>query len=216
MPLHSFLQTCLRFESFDVKTPRWAFDRTGWLFGPSSVFPLSLSVGCFAFLFASHFALTYISVFWIGDDFRSISLCLALSHHLTICPVFLLIYAWRCSCSHLIAHLLKKYLSSPLNHTISSTICTCWLWKKKRKNSHFYFDFHPFFYLGHLKCPRISMCLNDNFIFIFHYMKMWKQNTIITTQTRAQSVELIDSLQIFQMLLPSVLHLYILKIKYIK
>lgn len=135
MPLHSFLQTCLRFESFDVKTPKRAFDRTGWLFGPSSVFPLSLSVGCFAFLFASHFALTYISVFWIGDDFRSISLCLALSHHLTICPFFLLIYAWRCSCSHLIAHLLKKYLSSPVNHTIPSTICSCWLWKKKRNNS---------------------------------------------------------------------------------
>lgn len=41
MPLHSFLQTCLRFESFDVKTPRRAFDRTGWLFG---LFFLSVSL----------------------------------------------------------------------------------------------------------------------------------------------------------------------------
>lgn len=179
MPLHSFLQTCLRFESFDVKTPRWAFDRTGWLFGPSSVFPLSLSVGCFAFLFASHFALTYISVFWIGDDFRSISLCLALSLHLTICPFFLLIYAWRCSCSHLIAHLLKKYLSSPLNHTISSTICTCCLWKKKRKKQiplSFLFSFPSLLLFGSSEGPRISVCLNDSVILIAHFITRKHEN----------------------------------------
>lgn len=126
--------SCLCREKFGMKTSRWAFDRWKWVVILSVVYLLTLSICCSVFLFASHFILTFISVFWICDDFVTIPLCLTVLFHFTISLFLDFMHSnfyqyfknwYHSNCFHLIAHLLKTYLSSPLKHTIPFAICTC-------------------------------------------------------------------------------------------